>query len=363
MGRPRTVNTALPRYASAYHDRHGKQRIRLRRTGWPTLQVLAAPGTPEFTEAYHRWLDHGRIETGAARIAPGTFDDLIARFYRSKEWAQIKETTRVTYRGELERFRAKYGDRSASTMTARHVANLINKMAATPSAANNLRKRLGQLFRLAIELGWRTDNPAKSVAGLRIRSKGFATWQEEQIAQFEAHWKVGTVQRLAFDLALHTAQRRSDVRVMGPQHVTNGSIRVKQLKTEKELVIPMHPRLIESILATKTGHLAFITSAKGAPFSTKSFGMWFAKQCRAAGLTGYSMHGLRKAASRRMAEAGLTNQEIKAITGHVTDSEVARYTREAEQITIAQRAMKVMSLANLPNPDLANQSQVAENNT
>jgi integrase len=79
---------------------------------------------------------------------------------------------------------------------------------------------------------------------------------------------VGTVQRLAFDLALHTAQRRSDVRVMGPQHVTAGSIRERQLKTEKELVIPMHPRLTESILATKTGHLAFITSAKGAPFST-----------------------------------------------------------------------------------------------
>ncbi|WP_169793741.1 tyrosine-type recombinase/integrase [Novosphingobium fuchskuhlense] len=355
------MNVTLPRYASAYRDRHGKQRIRLRRTGWPTLQVQHAPGTAEFTETYHQWLDHGRIEVGASKIVPGSFDDLIARFYRSKEWAQIKETTRYTYRGELERFRAKYGERSANTMTARHVANLINKMAATPSAANNLRKRLGQLFRFAIEMGWRTDNPAKSVAGLRIRSKGFATWQEEQIAQFEEHWAVGTVQRLAFDLALYTAQRRSDVRVMGPQHVAGGSIRVRQLKTDKELVIPMHPRLIESILATKTGHLAFVTSAKGAPFSTKSFGMWFAKQCRAAGLVGYSMHGLRKAASRRMAEAGLTNQEIKAITGHVTDSEVARYTREAEQVLIAKRAMKVMSLANLSNSDLAHLPQGTEN--
>lgn len=363
MGRPRTVNTSLPRYASAYNDRHGKQRIRLRRTGWPTLQVHAAPGTPEFTEAYHKWLETGRKEIAADTPTPGSFDDLIARFYRSKEWAQIKETTRYTYRGELERFRAKYGNRNASTMTARHIAGLVNKMAGTPSAANNLRKRLGQLFRLAIELGWRKDNPAKSVAGLRIRSKGFATWQEEQIAQFEEHWAVGTVQRLAFDLALHTAQRRSDVRVMGPQHVVNGSIRVKQLKTDKELVIPMHPRLIESILATKTGHLAFVTSAKSAPFSTKSFGMWFAKQCKAAGLVGYSMHGLRKAASRRMAEAGLTNQEIKAITGHVTDSEVARYTREAEQVLIAKRAMKVMSLANLKNSDLAHEQQEVVNAT
>lgn len=360
MGRPR-MNVALPRYASAYHDRHGKQRIRLRKTGWATMQIAHQLGTAEFTEAYHAWLRDGKIQTGAAKVVAGSFDDLIARFYRSKEWAQIKETTQYTYRGELERFRSKYGDRSASTMTARHVANLINKMASTPSAANNLRKRLGQLFRLAIELGWRTDNPAKSVKALRIRSTGFATWQEEQIQQFEAHWPIGTVPRLAFDLALHTAQRRSDVRVMGPQHVANGSIRVKQIKTAKELVIPMHPRLIESILATKAGHFAFVTSAKGAPFSTKSFGMWFTKQCRAAGLIGYSMHGLRKAASRRMAEAGLSNQQIKAITGHVTDSEVARYTREAEQVLIAKSAMKVMSLANLEKPDLANLSEGTDN--
>lgn len=354
------MNTALPRYASAYYDRHGKQRIRLRRTGWPSLQIHDAPGTAEFTEAYHKWLKHGRIKPGADKIKPGTFDDLITRFYASKEWAQIKETTRYTYRGELERFRAKYGERSAMTMTAQHVANLISKMAATPSAANNLRKRLGQLFRLAITLNWRTDNPAKSVAGIRVKTTGFKTWQEEQIEQFEAHWPVGTAPRLAFDLALYTAQRRSDVRVMGPQHVTGTSIKVKQLKTGKDLVIPMHPRLIESILATKTGHLAFVISQRGAPFSAKSFGNWFRKQCKAAGLEGFAMHGLRKAASRRMAEAGLTNQEIKAITGHVTDSEVARYTREAEQILIAQRAMKVMSLAHLDKSDLAHLPQATE---
>lgn len=360
MGRPR-MNVALPKYASAYYDRHGKKRIRLRRTGWPSLQIHHAPGTPEFTEAYHQWLEHGRLEIGAARIIPGSFDDLIARFYRSKAWNEIKETTRYTYRGELERFRAKYGERSAITMNARHVSNLINKMAATPSAANNLRKRLGQLFTLAVQLNWRTDNPAKNVSGIRIKSTGFQTWQEEQIAQFEAHWPLGTIQRLAFDLALYTAQRRSDVRVMGPQHVVGTSIKVKQLKTGKELTIPMHPRLIESILATKTGHLAFVTSAKGAPFSTKSFGMWFAKQCKAAGLTGYSMHGLRKAASRRMAEAGLTNQQIKAITGHVTDSEVSRYTREAEQVLIAQKAMEVMSLSHPGNSDLSHLPQSTGN--
>lgn len=355
MGRPR-MNRVLPKYASEFADRHGKPRIRLRRTGWKTAYVYAKPGTPQFTEAYTQWLENARIVAGENKPTPGTFDDLIARFYRSTIWANIKPTTQYTYRGELERFRAVYGSRNAATMTARHLTNLMAKMKATPSAANNLKKRLSQLFDYAIILGMRRDNPAKAVRSLKAKEGGHQTWQEEQIGQFEAHHPIGTIPRLAFDLALYTAQRRSDVRVMGPQHVERGKIRVKQLKTGKTLLIPIHPRLAESIAATPTGHLAFLVSHWGRPFTMKGFGMWFMRQCRAAGLVGFSMHGLRKAASRRMAETGLSNQLIKSITGHSSDSEVSRYTREAEQEAMAEKAMAAMSLANHAQNDLANRN-------
>lgn len=354
MGRPR-LNRILPIYASEFIDRHGKARIRLRRTGWQTVYVHAQPGTPEFTEAYKAWEAGGKIVVAATRIKPGSFDDLITRFYRSTEWTDLKASTQETYRGELERFRAVYGNRPASNMSARNVSKLLEKMQTTPSAANNLRKRLGQLFRYAINLGWRIDNPARATRPLKARTGGFQTWQEEQIEVFEAHHPIGTMPRLAFDLALYTAQRKSDVRVMGPQHVKDGRIKVKQMKTGKEILVPIHPKLAASIAATKTGHLAFIISKKGAPFGIDSFGMWFMRQCRAAGLEGYSMHGLRKAASRRMAEAGLSNQLIKAITGHTSDTEVARYTRDAEQVLMADEAMNVM--ANRSEIHLANEAK------
>lgn len=358
MGRPR-MNRALPDYASAFIDVRGKERIRLRRTGYRTIYVVAKPGTPEFTEAYKDWERDGKIVTGEKKIAPGSFDALITRFYRSSDFANIKESTQYTYRGELERFRAKYGDRQASTMTARHISNMLEKMHETPSAANNLLKRLRQLYDFAIRIDMRADNPAKAVKPLKVRSGGYRTWQEEQIQQFEAAHPIGTTARLAFDLALYTAQRRSDVRVMGPQHIERGKIRVKQLKTGKTLMIPIHPRLAESIAATNTGHLAFLISQKGAPFTFKSFGMWFMRQVRAAGLKGYAMHGLRKAASRRMAELGMSNQLIKSITGHSSDAEVARYTRDAEQERMADIAGSI--LANRGNPDLANNSETRRN--
>lgn len=351
MGRPR-MNGALPKYASAFKDRHGKERIRFRRTGWESLYPVHAPGTVEFTQEYHEWLA-SRKTTKVERATPRSLDDLIARFYRSTNWTRIKPTTQNTYRGEIERFRARYGSRGADTMDARHIDKLMAKMAKTPAAANNLKKRLSQLFDFAILLGWRKDNPAKAVRSLKTTSKGFKTWQEPQIAAFEAKWPVGTMQRLAFDLALYTAQRRSDVRVMGPQHVKDGKIRVQQLKTGKRMRIPIHPNLQASIAATPSGQLAYIVKASGVPYTTdNSFGMWFMRACRDAGLEGYAMHGLRKAASRRMAEMGLSNQFIKSITGHSSDAEVSRYTREAEQEAMAEQAVAIM--ANHGKPDLSN---------
>lgn len=351
MGRP-PLKSDLPQYASRFKDRHGKERIRFRRTGWKSRYAEHKPGSIEFTTEYHNWLENAK-GIRQERAIERSFDDLISRFYGSTNWTRIKPTTQGTYRGELERFRAKYGSRSCVTMDAQVVDKLMANMAGTPSAANNLKKRLSQLFDFAILLGWRKDNPAKAVRSLKTTSKGYKTWQEPQIAAFEAKWPVGTMQRLAFDLALYTAQRRSDVRVMGPQHVRDGRISVQQLKTDKRLKIPIHPKLKASIAATASGHLAYIVTGKGLPYMTNnSFGMWFMRACRDAGLEGYAMHGLRKAASRRMAEMGLSNQLIKSITGHSSDAEVARYTREAEQELMADEAGRIM--ANRVDPDLSN---------
>jgi integrase len=54
---------------------------------------------------------------------------------------------------------------------------------------------------------------------------------------------------------------------------------------------------------------------------------------------GCSAHGLRKAAARRLAEAGATTHEISAITGHASLKEVARYTEAADRRKLAASAM------------------------
>jgi len=55
-----------------------------------------------------------------------------------------------------------------------------------------------------------------------------------------------------------------------------------------------------------------------------------------------SAHGLRKLAATRLANAGCSTDHIKAITGHKSMSEVARYTRAADQARLARQAMAMV---------------------
>jgi integrase len=146
--------------------------------------------------------------------------------------------------------------------------------------------------------------------------------------------------RLALALLLYTGQRRGDVVRMGRQHVKDGVLTLRQMKTGVELAIPLHPALEMVIADMPTEHLTFLTTAFGKPFTAAGFGNWFREQCNAAGLPHCSAHGLRKAAARRLAEAGCTEHEIGAITGHASLREIVRYTKAADQKRLAVAAME-----------------------
>jgi integrase len=69
------------------------------------------------------------------------------------------------------------------------------------------------------------------------------------------------------------------------------------------------------------------------------------KHCDDAGLPKRCVvHGLRKAAARRLAEAGCTVHEIVAITGHGTLKEVEHYTKAVDRERLALAAMARLAL-------------------
>jgi integrase len=197
----------------------------------------------------------------------------------------------------------------------------------------------------AISLDMIDRNPATGVKLYKSRGEGFHTWSEDEIARFEARHEIGTRARLAFALLLYTAQRRSDVVRMGWQQVTGDLIAVRQEKTGTALMIPIHPELSLTLASVPRTNMTFLMTERGEPFTAAGFGGWFRDQCNHAGLPQCSAHGLRKAAATRLANAGCSSDQIKAITGHRSLAEVAHYTRAADQQRLAREAFKTQMRA------------------
>jgi integrase len=330
----------LPKWVSEFKDRHGKYRFRARRKGFPTLYFKAAPGTDAFEAEYRAWRDgSARPEVGISRTRPGSVSDVVARYYRSTAWAGLAPLTKSSRRNILERFREEHGDKPIAALQREHVKRIIEARTATPEAANNLLKMLKQIMHVAVDAGMRRDDPTLGVRGIRTKSPGFHSWDEAEIATFEAKHPIGTRARLALALMLYTGQRRSDVVVMGRQHIKNDRIHLRQQKTGVALAVPVHAALAEVLDATPLG-LTFLVTQTGKPFTAAGFGNWFREMCEAAGLPKQcSAHGLRKAAARRLAEAGCSASQIAAVTGHKSLREVERYVAAASQMILADAAM------------------------
>lgn len=328
-------------HVSAFRDRHGKLRYRFRKTGAKTVYLPGVPGSPEFAAAYSDAIAgrSTRQQVGAQRTKPGSINALAAAIYESAEWKLKRETTRATYRGIIERLRADYGDLDVRVLAPKHVYAMRDKKADTPAAANNLLKVLRYMLDFAVSRQMRPENPAAKVKPINYKTDGFHTWSEAEIATFERRWHVGTRERLAFDLLLYTAQRSGDVRRMGRQNLTGTGIRLKQEKTGAELEVPVHPRLAASLAHVPAGQMLFLVTQHGVGFTAGGFGNWFRDACRAAGLPSCSAHGLRKSAATRLADAGCTEAQIMAVTGHQTTKEVQRYTAKRDQRRLAADAL------------------------
>jgi site-specific recombinase XerD len=315
----------------------GPPRFYFRRPGYPRAALPGLPWSPEFMAAYEQALAGQSVQIGAARVAPGTMHALAVSYFNSRAFRSMSAKPQRDYRNVIERLCKQHGDKRAATLQRE---NIVRLMAACekPNAANQLRKVLRAMMKHAVEIGMRPDDPTRDVRAIRVKSDGYHSWTEAEIAQFEARHPLGSTARLALGLLVCTGQRRQDVVPLGRQHIRDGFLNIRQQKTGAELAIPVHPDL-QAMISGATDRLAFLVNELGRPFTVGSFSNWFRAQCDMANLHHCSAHGLRKAAARRLAEAGCTAHEIAAITGHASLREIVRYTRAVDQRRLATAAM------------------------
>jgi integrase len=180
--------------------------------------------------------------------------DALARSYlRSADFARLADQTKSKRRSLIEQFCLSYGKLPVASLERQHVKKMMDGLANTPGKARNVLSMLRILMALAIDEDIRKDDPCAGIKRPKLSAEGWHTWTEEEISRFESHYPIGTQARLAFALALYTAQRSADLIKMGKQHLRNRRLEIRQQKTQNEVSIPLHADLVAILDATPSG--------------------------------------------------------------------------------------------------------------
>jgi integrase/recombinase XerD len=304
-----TMVTLRLRFVISDQDRHGKIRYYFRRKGEKKVRLRGMPGSQEFMDAYALALASvtSRPATGTFEVR-SSFGFLCKEYFRSQTFRALNVSTRLWRRRVLEEICEEHGEKPYAKLQEKNVRSLRDEKAGKPGAANLRLKALRALFRWAIEYDLAVDNPTRGVDPIRYATLGHHSWTTEEVEAFEACHAIGSKARLAFALMLYTGCRRGDVVRLGPQHIHEGRLQYRQQQNETrhpvDIDIPVHAELDDVIRATPSGHLNFLVTDYGKPFTVAGFGNRFREWCNQAGLPNCSAHGLRKALAVRLAEGG-----------------------------------------------------------
>ena len=332
-------------------DRHGKHRARYRKAGHKPVYMKTLPDQPGF-EAELAEIKQG-VRAVESRAIPNSIADLCERYYRCADFAaKGNQETRDRRRRIIESFRAEFGNDMVADFTFEHIeAILLAKTEKKPTdkgrisggqvAAVKLRKELARLFAHGKKIKMTDTNPVAEAGKVgKDRLDGFYPWTEEDIAQYQRRHPVGTKARLALEILLWTGQRRSDARLFGPKHIVRGKINFKAAKNGADLWLPVARDLKAAIEAMPSvGISTYLVTEYGQPFTRAGFGTKMREWCNQAGLPKCSAHGLRKAITRRMAQTQGTDEEMMAVGGWRTSSQLRTYTASVEQEGLADSVM------------------------
>lgn len=326
------------KYVNEYVDRTGRLRRYFRKGGRQLGPLEGIPGSEEFMTAYAAYLAE-KPAAAKTTLHEDSLGKLIIDFYGSRMFTDRKPSTRQLYRYALEPLAKEHGHRSASAMTAEHAEKIINKIgAARPGMGNLTRAVMRRVMQFAVKEKRRLDNPMLGIDPFKVGEHH--TWTDAELRQYEAKWHLGTRQRLAYALLLYTGQRVGDVAKMTRGDIADGLIHVVQQKTGAEIWVPIHPELQRAMKAFPAKGLTLVGDANGRPLKRAALSALMRAAIKGAGLPSRCVsHGLRKAAMRVLAENNATANQIASVSGHKTLKEVERYTKAADQRTMARAAM------------------------
>ena len=290
------------------------------------------------------------VPTLPARVAflPGSLAWVIEQYLGSRAFRDLADETRLVYRRQLDMLKRDMGAGLITDLRRSHVNQYSAAIAKKHGNATGdaMIRKISILWQFALGLKQAAidddaGNPTKHVKLQYKVRKPHAPWPDKIQQLFLKGAPDYT--RLAFYLLLYTGQRRGDVLAMiwsGYDSVTR-RIHVVQEKTGVTVPLRAHKELAKLLAQTPRVSDRICTNYFKKPYSKGGLTQLVVRRLREVGVDPdqYTLHGLRKTAGVKLAEAGATVDEIMRVLGHSSPAQALWYTREASKRKLIDAAM------------------------
>ena len=300
-------------------------------------RIKAAPGTADFAAEYALLL------RGKAAPSKTTFRALIEAYRKSPEWAKLAANTRKSYERSMDYILANAGGVDVRTFRHRHVIEMRNALASTPTTANRRIGFLSALLKWGVRADYCPTNVAAKTEPLEAVGRARGPWPQDLVDAFRGRATGRTA--LLFDLLTETGQRVNDVLSMRWSDLDADGISVVAQKTKRKnpepIYIPLTQRLRRSLADAPRKGLFIVAQDNGLRVGYNLAWKDIMAIRREIGAEAYDIHALRHyAASQIAALPGMTADHVASITGHASFAMVRLYAGKEMQKSRAKEAQK-----------------------
>ena len=141
------------------------------------MPLPGLPWSPEFMAAYEAAMAGEKIEPGKSKIKLGSVADLITLYYQTAAFTRLRCDAANLSR-HSRAFQGRVWRASCGAAEEQHILAILDKKAATPAAANDLRRLLRAIMKLAKKRKMITVNPMTEVEPIRYKVKGYKDWSD-----------------------------------------------------------------------------------------------------------------------------------------------------------------------------------------
>jgi integrase len=262
-----------------------------------------------------------------------TVSGLIDKYLASQFYADLKPTTRYSYKRWTLTLKKVFGNMHPADVRPHHIAKFLDSHNGKVLANKGVAV-LSTVYEKGMRWGIVDSNPTR---GIR-RNKTVTRDRYITDAEFLAiRAKAAPILKVVMDIAYLTGMRQGDICKIKREDIKDGALHVIQGKTGKKQAFLLNGALADAVAAAKAlpgaiKGLHLLTTRKGTPYTTTTIRWYWRNACVAAGITNAHFHDIRGKAGTDAKAVGIDHQ---ALLGHQNRAMSDRYVkaREVDRVT------------------------------